>query len=93
MQLGGQTKRKLVRTGIVGALLGVLFALGGFIVESEHVNLVTGRREQLPSAVHVWHAVATILATTVIFVLLLGVLPLALEQLFAWLKGRPSGRA
>jgi hypothetical protein len=95
MRIGEQAKWKLIRTGMVGALFGLFMASYSVFLDSEHIQFVNGvfRHQPLPFEIYAWHAIAIFLGTTIAYVLLLGILPMAIEQLIVWLKARLGGRA
>ena len=85
-----QLRQTVISTGCVGALFGILPALGLFAFRSEYQRLPSYSRPLIAQALDV----GLLFIGSVLFcVFVFGLLPMALQYFFIWVVRRWAGRA
>ena len=88
-----QLKQTIISTGAVGAFFGLLFALASAAFYSEQGRAIALGYGPVPWTTYAGHAAVAFIVSVAGCILVFGLLPMALQYVFAWLARLWTGRA
>ena len=88
-----QLRQTIISTGAVGAFFGLLFALASVAFYSEQGRAIALGYGPVPWTTYAEHAAAAFVISVIGCILVFGLLPMALQYVFAWLVRLWTGRA